>query len=405
MSILSELNKKTGRKDKTIAQAISNMNWDKQLARLAGYSTCRKLKNYLYECWYDRIDYGTAFEFFEHASDIDIRGACSAVRNGYFVGRSFDFFYNNEAEFVMHTPAIGNHYASVGVAAGADIYEKDASKFKPDPKYAILPFMLVDGINSKGVFAEINVVPAEGNGNVTVPDGEALVKLNGLMLVRYILDNFATAQSAVEYIRDHAIVYFPKKLHAMGYELHVFVCDSTDNYLLEFSNNRNIVVEPIIPISTNFKLDGVTLNDDNTVYTPLTQDDTHDAIHTNGIYKYGSGLERWNLIVENYSQLGTEQVMKMLMFDCLAYSSAYPTSLVPATPPWYTEFVGGDLTCASPVENFSDILEKAGTEYANRNRNTGITWHSVHSAVYNLSTKTLTLVSQEDVDEQITFSI
>lgn len=39
MSILSELNKKTGRKDRNIAQAIANLDWDKQLARLSGYST------------------------------------------------------------------------------------------------------------------------------------------------------------------------------------------------------------------------------------------------------------------------------------------------------------------------------------------------------------------------------
>lgn len=392
MSILSELNKKTGRKDRNIAQAIANLDWDKQLARLSGYSTCRKLKDYLYECWYDRIDYSMAFEFFEKVSDIP-HGACSAVRSGNVIARSFDFFYNNEAEFIIHTPAIGNHYASVGVATGADILEKDAAKFKADAKYAILPFMLVDGVNSQGVFAEINVVPKEDGSDVTVPEEDTLVNLNGLMLVRYILDNFDNATDAVEFIRDHASVYFPKKLHAMGYGLHVMVCDSTSSYILEFADNRNIIVEPEIPISTNFPLHDVIFNDDGTVYTPATQDEEHDAIKTNGIHKYGSGLERWNLIVEQYSSLEDESDMLSLL-ELLHYSRAYPTSDNPAS--WYTEFVGGALTCASPVDDFDYILEKAGEEYTNRSRNTGITWHSVHSAVYNLTVKGMIIVSQED---------
>lgn len=404
MSILSELNKKTGRKDRNIAQAIANLNWDKQLARLGGYSTCRKVTDFLYECWYDRIDYSMAFEFFEKTADLTL-GACSAVRNGDLIGRNFDWFYNNEAEFVIHTPAIGNHYASIGMATGADIQERDAAKFVTDEKYAILPFMLVDGVNSEKVFAEINVVPAEETPNVTVPDEEALVELNGLMLVRYILDNFATAQAAVEYIRDHATVYFPKKLHAMGYEVHVMVCDQDYSYILEFSENRNIIVEPTIPISTNFPLHDVEFNEDGTVYTPETQDEEHDAIKTNGIHKYGSGLERWNTIVNAYDSLSTEDGMMSLMWDTLRYSSAYPTSLLPADPTWYTEFVGGELTCASPAEDFADILEQAGEAFTNRSRDTGKTWHTAHSAIYNLAEGTLALIAQEDNTNVYDFAV
>lgn len=391
--ILEEINKKTGRNDTTIAQAIANLDLG-FIYRLTGYSAIRRVADYLYECWYDRIDYGMAFDYFKKdLVDFPI-GGCSAVRKDNLVGRNFDWFYNKEAEFVVHTPAIGNRYASYGVACGADIFEEDAKAYKADKAYAILPFLLLDGVNSEGVFAEINVVPADEGSNVAYPAQESQVDLNAIMLVRYILDNFGSATDAVNFIKNHATVYFPKKLLNMHYKLHAMVCDGTDTFVLEFVDGETVIIEPDLPAITNFEINGVIFEQDNTVYTPETQDEDHDAIRTNGIHKYGSGLERWNIIAEKYSDLD-EQSIEDLMENDLKYTSAYPTSSSPADPLWYTEFVGGDLTCASDPEDYTDILSKAGEEYTNRSRETATTWQTCHSAIYDISTKIIKLVPQE----------
>ena len=64
--------------------------------------------------------------------------------------------------------------------------------------YKALPFLVVDGINEKGLVCNNNVVPTGDKGRNTgsVPVIEKRDEICQMMLVRYILDNFDNALSA-----------------------------------------------------------------------------------------------------------------------------------------------------------------------------------------------------------------
>ena len=95
-----------------------------------------------------------------------------------------------------------------------------------------------------------------------------------------------------------------KDLHQKHYEVHYMIGDSTSTYLLEFIDNKTIITDiSDKPIMTNFYLSNVKFNLDGTVFTPRTQTDSQDAIHTNQITENGAGLERYNLMVNRYPTL------------------------------------------------------------------------------------------------------
>lgn len=393
--------------------------------RTAGYSKLLKVTDYLYECWYNHIDYGIANDYFKQQGYFPT-GACSgiAVRNGEgksYLGRNFDWFYNNEAEFVVHVSGIKDNdryirYASSGVSTGLNILKDATENMDPDKTYAILPFVMLDGINEAGVAAEINVVPTytgDKANTIVQPAVSKEISLNVGMIIRYILDNFDDAEKAVTYIRDHAEIYFSQKVHDMGYEVHFLVMDSENRYILEFENDSTVVIdceELPYPVMTNFHINDVIFNSGNegfAVYSPVHNDGLHNAEVTNHIEPLGSGLERYNILCNEIDRLGTEfdkDDISDVMTKVL-YTKSYPTSPIAADPLWYTEFVMGDITCGSDTSAYSDVLEIAGNEYTNRSRDTGITWQSCHSVVYDLEAKKFYLYAQENIDNKYEFEL
>lgn len=373
------------------------------------YVSIEKVKDYLYEIYYDSIDYKGAYKHYLSGGDIANVGACSSVRNGQFYGRNLDWLYNEQAEFIVHTKRLAGKYATVGVAGGmSELTDSFVSSGKFSEAYKILPFQLYDGINECSVIANMNVVPLDKGTNISIPTVNSLVTVSGQMLVRYIVDHFATAAEAVRFIREHMTVYFSKALHDFGYELHFMVADKTDTFLVEFINNEAVITKMTNgsgttlegkEYMTNFFLSDVTFNEDGTVFTPADYG-TGSAGEDNGITPLGSGLERYNYIVENIADANTKAGMRTLM-NGLLYSKAYPTSECPASPVWNTEFVGSrSLTVDSPASDFNEVLTIAGNMYTNRTRNgkSGV-WHTVHSAVYDINNMTLNIVVQEDGEE------
>ena len=79
-------------------------------------------------------------------------------------------------------------------------------------------------------------------------------------------------------------------------------------------------------------------NLDGKVYTPAKQDSTHNAFDTNKIGLLGMGLERWNLIVENYPNLNSKEDMIALGLNILDYERTY--TIENPQDIWYTELVG-----------------------------------------------------------------
>lgn len=356
-----------------------------------------KIKDYFYEMICDELDYENAYKYFREKKPI-INGACSSVRNGNWYGRNLDWTYDENAEFLVHTSKTNNCFASIGIAGSINGLTNEVVKSKVDnPLYKIVPFMMTDGINEKGVVCNTNVVPLDkGITSKTIPEISEQIEICSLMLVRYILDHFETAKEAAEYIRDYVSVFMPTGLINMGYETHLMIADTNKTYLIEFIGTETIISEMDKPYMTNFYLDDVVFNEDGKVYTPADVENEHYASENN-VTDNGSGLERYNLIVDNYNSANSKAGMRELM-NKLKYTNAYKNS------EWCTEFVGiNDLTVNSKAEDFANTMAYAKGMFANRTRN-GSTWQTNHSVVYDIENRKAYVIVQED-SEELEFSL
>lgn len=364
------------------------------------YTALNRISDYLFSIRYESIDYDSAKKYFLTKNPEITPAGCSSLRNGNFFGRQLDWFYNNGAEFVVRTPHIKGRYASIGIAGG--ISELTAEKVESreySELYGILPFYMQDGINENGVFCNINVVPTDnGLTSVTVPDIEERDRICTLMLVRYILDNFDNATEAVEYIRDYVALYVPKALQEMGYEAHFMIGDSVSTYILEIVNDKVILNAGVI--MTNFFISGIETNADGKVYTPADVSNGNLPSEKNHITPNGSGLERYNLIVENYADADTKEGMRSLL-NRLMYSNSYK---IETTPAWYSEFVSEKygITVDTPAESeaMQNYVRICREHFTERDRNNPEVWHTTHSCVYDLQKRKLYIVSQEDTDNE-----
>lgn len=361
-----------------------------------------KVKDYLHEIWYDALNYAEGYHYFKSVDEHIKPFGCSSVRNGNWYGRNFDWLYNDRAEFVIHVaPKFGKH-GSIGIAGIDAINEEMASSDAYSDYYKVLPFFTTDGVNDAGLFCNMNVVPTDYGINRSRPSRNTRYEINGIMLPRFILDSFSDAYDAVTYISKYVSIFFPHSLHDQNYELHYMIGDSKSTYALEVLYNNVVIVDITRrPYMTNFHLSGVVVNPTGAVYTPETSTGKNNPVDYNEISIHGSGLERFNHIVIDYNHLDSKLGMRTLM-NKLMYTKAYSTS---TNPQWYTEFVGGSVHCNSPLYAFKSIMKKAREEYAKRDRNDPKTWQTVHSSVYDLETKTLYLVTQEDTGNEKTFSI
>ena len=361
-----------------------------------------KLRDYLYLFEYSEIDYAGAYKYFKTKGDF-AAGACSALRSGNIYGRNFDWYYSNQAEFVVSTPHTSDMNATIGVAGGfralTEEYVSTAGKSK---LYKMVPFQLQDGINEYGLTASYNVVSTDYGKNVAMPSGEQLEEICALMLVRYILDFFSTAAEAVAFVKEHCKVYFPKALHDVDYELQVMVADQSNTFIITFVENHTEVIDvtDAAPYITNFSRYNVILNEDGTVFTPATQTEEGNAHDTNKISLRGAGLERFNIIAEQYSGISDEADMRALLDD-LRYTKMYVTAPDTASPAWLTEYTGGNLTVVSDPLDFADIEELAGQAYVDRDRDNPNTWQTMHSVIYDMSSKVLKIRVQETDEEDV----
>lgn len=342
-----------------------------------------KIEDYLYEMVYGNIDYEYAYNYFKPASI----GGCSSVRNGNWFGRNFDWLYDTSVQFIVHTPTTLNRLAVLGVSGnipGVEQSNVDNPNIIIDgvDMFKLVPFYLLDGVNERHVFCSYNLTPLD---NETEPTIEVLAKkeekskVNVLMLVRFILDRFSSAEQAISYLRDYTTIFFPEELIESKHQVHFMLGDSDSTYILEFINGElKVIREKFI---TNFNLFGVTLGKNKEIIS--------------GVNELGSGLERWNIILENYKSSNTQQGMISLM-EKLKYSNCY------GTPFWYTELTGllddnGDvITINTPPELCSEAEAEAILNYESRDREDPKTWITCHSSVYNIHELKLNISNQEE---------
>lgn len=369
-----------------------------------------KVSDLLYTLSYDSLDYKFGKEYIEKHYRLPELFGCTSVRAGNFIGKNYDWYYNWETDFVVKTKRTKEHFASLGVASSIHGLTKQYMERHNDPSlFAHVPFLIVDGINEHGVYVGVNIVPAQkGFTTGTTPVIHQRERVCTVMLSRYILDHYSSAQQAVEDIDNYISIYNSTLLMNLGMEAHFMIADSTKTYILEFINNELCAMEfvDINTAMTNFYIYGVEFNNDGTVYTPETQDSTHNAIITNHIQSHGQGLERWNIAINNLGNSMTKDGMIDLMRNKLNYNLSYTLE----ENIWYTEFAGFysnvELTVISDVSEYALIISKAKEAYTHRNRDldrNGI-WHTTHTSVYDLSNKCLYLYdSTEDGKEHVFF--
>lgn len=358
---------------------------------LNAYSSINKVEDYLYETLYNELDYNYAKTYFLNQHPTTDIGGCSAVRRGSLFGRNFDWIYNDNVGFIVKTPHLDSRCATLGIG-GYMMTDEFVSSGAYSELYKIIPFRIVDGINEYGVVCNTNVVPNDyGDTTGTTPTGVQTDSICTRMIPRFILDRFHTATEAVEYIQQHISLYTSQDLLDMHYELHFMIADMDKTYILETVENTVVVIDVTdTPYMTNFYRYGVTFNEDGTVNTPAT---IGARATDNGITDNGAGLERFNYIVANYETMSIPEIM-----DALKYTNAYKDS---TDPFWYSEFVSAELGLSvdSTPEDFEETVVPVAKEaFESRTRSGGEidTWQTVHSCVYDMRNRNVTVIAQEN---------
>lgn len=245
------------------------------------YSDLKVIAPFTHEITFSDFKYDTDLQ----TISTDKVFGCSSVRNGNYYGRNFDYIYNDTPEFVVRMKGSDERYASIGVAQHWGLREADLQAKSYDKQLELVPNLTLDGINQKGVVANINVVPRQDVAEVTGtnPNGE---KLHMLHMVRYILDNAASAKEALDLLAERNIY------GDLGDKyLHLMVADKKKTYIVEFLDNKLVAQEKTgnEQIMTNF-------------YNNL-DDYTENAM----------GVERYKILQENYDMGNSVQGMFELL--------------------------------------------------------------------------------------------
>ena len=354
------------------SDADYDIGWIDQSGGAGDMPALEKVTDYFYEARYNTTDDAYALEYFRTRKPSVTVGGCSAfVKNGVFA-RLFDWTYDENAEFFVRTPATGRKYAVDGMAASLPLTNEFVESGKYSELYKLVPYFLTDGRNEKGLKICTNVVPLDyGKTTGTIPTETQEAEVCSIMLPRWLLERYATAQEAADAVEKHISVFVPEGLHELGYEQHFMLADAEKVLCIEFVRNEVKVLDITeSPWLTNFFRYGVTAQGE--VFTPADVPDGNLPT-SQGITDYGGGLERYNLI------RGFDGTTKDLI-DRLLYTNTYKRSTEPF---WYSEYVGDTLTVDSLPEDFSGRVERYISAYEWRSRDDEMkTWQTVHAVIY-----------------------
>lgn len=350
------------------------------------YYSKKEIETYLYEMDYGNIDYDLAYRYLNEG---DLSGGCSAIRKGNLVGRNFDWVYDNSVGVVVHTPASFDRYAVMGVAESIPYVDKDTIKQSTIVRdgvdmFSLIPFYLVDGVNSTGLYCCHNVVPIDSTSTKFVfAKKEEKERVSVMMLVRFILDRFKAIKEAIDYIRDYVTIVFPDEMLNKKLQSHFMLGDGGKNKILEFKDGEMIVVDG--KWMTNFRVNDVKF-----------EKITYPAME-HGVEKYGMGLERWDKICEGYSEIKDKEGMWGMMNE-IRYENGY------GEPFWKSDICGMDdddsekINVDTDIDKCSNAIWIVRDAYDKRDRNTGVIWITIHSSVYDLEKKEMELKDGESVN-------
>lgn len=336
-----------------------------------------KIEDYLYMVEYNDLDYEAGIEFCMNRYNPPAAG-CSSVRFSNYYGRNYDWYYDDKASFIIKRKATQGKHASIGVAGGL-ITEAQASSGEYNEMYTYLPFIVVDGINDRGVVCNINVLPELDRKGTTTGTNPGKQNVPMACLVRKILDDADSADDAIYKIQHDYNIIAPSSEH-ISTEMHYMIADENKTYVVEFVNNVPVIIQNFVhgkEIMTNFYLDG---------YTGTRA----------SLTPFAMGIERYNILSDNFTSASSVDGMLDLMRS-VNYTKAYSAE---EDPVWYSEFAGiydeyGRLDKDSPPEEYAGILAYVRGLFANRTRD-GKTWQTVHTSVFDIINRKIVVVSQEN---------
>ena len=315
----------------------------------------------------------------------DYTGSCSVVRNGNFVGRNFDYFYNNVPDFIVRVNAKEGRYASIGVAQTSLFKEADLLSNNINKEYMkLVPNVMMDGINEKGVFVCNNVVANESVRNQgTDPTKE---DMGVWFIARKILDKAATADEAIEIMKSYNIVG-----DLFGIEnLHFMICDSNKTYVAEIIGSDLDIKEKTgdNQIMTNFL---------------CNRDTMHD---------HPSGIERYNILKANYSMGSSFKGMQDLLFKARFSQSFNPNT----DPIWISDagtFTYEQMQDPEIIADYKNHLETElypgfTYDFNNNIRNDDKVeawWITVHNSTYDIQNRSFKIFVQEDYEHCFEFKL
>lgn len=369
-----------------------------------------KVADNLYEVTCDEYDYDYLLSETGYGNIDFLRSGCSAVKEGTFLGRNFDFAAGDASEIVVRTTAKNGRYASVGMAGGLLWLSSDfmESGLNEDAK-KLIPLVILDGINEKGLAVESNCVNAADAGGMTMSTNPGKTKVAQLCIVRYLLDNAASADEAVELMKNIDIV---NTRDVMGlvpncFETHFLITDKDKTYVVEFDNSmpdgEKLIVMEDETVMTNFYL--------------------HKSDTEKNIYPDNSmGIERYRKISDNRGSVGSAEAMKELMRS-VRFSNSNRTDGEYAPGENYENpytcfsdhaVFGEDvINYANCREHLPEIIEIMQSDEKTTEKvlldpkleNPDGIWCTSHSAVYDLEKKSMSVSVFERFDTYYDYSV
>ena len=313
-------------------------------------------------------------------------GSCSVVRNGNFIGRNFDYFYNNVPVFLVKVNAKKNRYASIGISQVPLFKEEEllSNRFNKD-LFKLIPNVMMDGINEKGVFICNNVVSNEGIVNQgTDPTKE---EMGVWFITRKVLDHASNVDEAVNIMRSYNIVG-----DLFGIEnLHFMICDSIKTCVVEIIGNKLVVEEK--------------KNDEQIMTNFLCNQDLPMDCHP-------SGIERYNILKANYEMGSSFEGMQNLLFK-VRFSQSFNPNMDPV---WisdagifsYQQMQDPEIISSYKTELETELYAQFINDFSNNIRTDNIDdawWITVHNSTYDIENRSLKIYVQENYEHCFEFKI
>lgn len=292
------------------------------------YLSLERLRSYLYKITFDTIAED------EYTAEAPFGGCTSFVRNGKLY-RSYDWNYDNAAEFIVKCPK----FEGMSMIMGLNDGNLDKTLLGQ------LPYHIVDGRNEHGIMVSTHVLYNDWE---YAGAGEKNVLITRLpYLILNSLESMDDIQSIQPLLDNIAI---PAQLAAMEYLLQFVITDGTTTYIITPPENATgsyiLQNATAMPKLANFRWVG------------------QEIVDRTELQRRPTGVERWNLIDEDTK------------LEDLRFTKAYeePTRL--------SEFIGlRGTTKDSTDEQLLEIYNVAHGLYLDRTRN-GDTWQSVHAVIY-----------------------